>query len=168
MTVNESRYFAKCWLNRGQSLNFEIRQLTDYREKLLNELGGGVASYTPKEIQRDTSKGQAHADTLRLEYSETCEKIERRFAEFAKINNETLDFIAELDDADERALLTGRHVNFKPWGSIYRQLHVGRATAFRHYNTALDNIFGVLYQNNADFRYTVDVENTEKLNNETL
>lgn len=164
MTKDEARYFAKGWLNRGRSLHYEIKQLTDYRRKLLDELGGGVASYSPKEIQTDNVGAQAKADTLRLAYTEACEKVERRLAEFAQINNETLAFIAELDDADERAILTGRHVNFKTWGALYRQLHVGRATAFRHYNTALDNIFSVLYRYNADFRHSVDVETTDKIN----
>ena len=163
MTTDEARDITKGWLNRGRSLNYELKQLTEYRKKLLEELGGGVASYEPKEIQTDSVGAQAKADDLRLAYSETCEKIERRFAEFAKINNETLDFIQEIEDAEQRALLTGRHVNFKPWGKVYRELHLGRATAFRHYNGALDNIFKVLYRNNADFRYAVDVENTQKI-----
>lgn len=163
MTPDEARDFAKGWLNRGRSLHYEIKQLTEYRQKLFDELGGGVASYSPKEIQTDTVGAQAKADGLRLAYSETCEKIERRFAESAKINNETLDFIGELEDAEQRALLTGRHVNFKSWGVIYRELHLGRATAFRHYDVALDNIFTVLYRNNADFRYSVDVETTNKI-----
>lgn len=163
MTPDEARTYAKEWLNRGRSLHYEIRQLTEYREKLLKELGGGVSSYTPREIQTDNLGAQAKADSLRLAYSETCDKVERRIAELAKINNTTLDYIAELDDADERAYLTGRHVNFKTWGAIYRALHVGRATAFRHYNTALDNIFKVLYRNNADFRHSVHVSITQKI-----
>lgn len=163
MKPEDARLYAKEWLNRGRSLHYEIKQLTEYREKLLKELSGGVASYKPKEIQTDNVGAQVKADSLRLAYSETCDKVERRIAELAKINNTTLDFIAELEDADERALLTGRHVNFKTWGAIYRALHVGRATAFRHYNTALDNIYKVLYRNNADFRYSVDVAVTQKL-----
>lgn len=165
MTTDEARDYAKGWLNRGRALNYELKQLTEYRKSILEALGGGVASYSPKEIQTDTVSAQAKADDLRLAYSETCEKIERRFTEFAKINNTTLDYINELEDADERTLLTGRHVNFKPWGKLYRELHLGRATAFRHYNVALDNIFKVLYRNNDDFRYFVDVENTNKIAN---
>ena len=98
MTPDEARTYAKEWLNRGRSLHYEIRQLTEYREKLLKELGGGVSSYTPREIQTDSVGAQAKADSLRLAYSETCDKVERRIAELAKINNTTLDYIAELPD----------------------------------------------------------------------
>ena len=163
MTPDKAKELTKYWLNRGRSLHNEIKQLTDYREKLLNELGGGVASYTPREIQQDNSKGQAHADDLRLEYSETCDKIEKRVAEFAKINNTTLDYIQELDKADERAVLTGRHVNFKKWSDIYGEMYISRSTAFEYYEKALNNMFRVLYLNNADFRYMVDVENTKAI-----
>ena len=168
MTTDEARDYAKFWLNRGRSMHYELKQLTEYRKSLLEALGGGVASYSPKEIQTDTVGAQAKADDLRLAYCETCEKIERRFAEFATINNETLDFINKLEDAEQRALLAGRHINFKPWGKVYHELHLGRATAFRHYNLALSNIFSVLYRNNNDFKYMVDAENNQKLKIETL
>lgn len=163
MTVKEARYHAKAWLNRNKPLHSELKQLTDYREKLLNELGGGVASYTAKEIQRDTSKGQAHADDLRLEYSETCALIERRYAEFAKVNNETLDVIAQVEDTTQRAILTGRHVNFKMWGDVCREVNYSRANCNLKYGKALDRVFTILYGDNVNFRDYVDEITTRQI-----
>lgn len=163
MNINETRLYAKEWLNRGLSLNKELKQLTDYRETLLKELGGGVASYTPKEIQADNVSAQRKADDLRLNYSETCEKIEKRYAEFARINNETLDVIAKLTDATQRAILTGRHVNFKPWAAVIADIRYSRSNANVIYKKALYNVFIVLYDDDALFKNYIDQKETARI-----
>ena len=163
MNINETRLYAKEWLNRGLSLNKELKQLTDYRETLLKELGGGVASYTPKEIQADNVSAQRKADDLRLNYSETCEKIEKRYAEFARINNETLDVIAKLTDATQRAILTGRHVNLKPWAAVIADIRYSRSNANVIYKKALYNVFIVLYDDDALFKNYIDQKETARI-----
>lgn len=163
MNLNETRIYAKEWLNRGLSLNKELKQLTDYRETLLKELGGGVASYTPREIQADNVSAQRKADDLRLAYSETCEKIEKRYAEFARINNETLDVIGKLTDATQRAILTGRHVNFKPWAAVMADISYSRSNANVIYKKALYNVFIILYDDSDQFRTYIDRAETERL-----
>lgn len=166
MTIKEARGYAKEWLNRGASLNNELKQLTDYRERLLKEISGGVSSYTAKEIQSDTVTAQGRADDLKLSYCETCEKIERRFAQFAKINNETLDVIDKLDSATERTLLTGRHVNFKTWGAVLSEVNYSRSNANLIYNKALYKVFGLLYGDNVYFKSDVDKRETKRIDPE--
>ena len=156
MTSNEARSYAREWLNRGRSLHNEIKTLKEYRETLTIELGGGVASYKIKEVQTDVVSAQARTDDLRIVYSETCDKIEKRIVELAKINNETLDVINKIDNPIERTILVGRHVSFKPWHKVIKEVNYSRANANRYYSASLDKIFMILYGNNPNFKTYVE------------
>ena len=143
--MNDKQYAAKMWLNRNYALYCEIQQLKARREVLLADINGGVAPYKARETQNDTTKAQARVEDMRLSYSELCDLIDRRIIELNKEDAATLEVIAKLQNADERAILTARHVNFLSWSDVTNSTHWSRATAFRYYRKALDKVYLELY-----------------------
>lgn len=143
--MTDNQYYAKCWLNRNYALWSEIRQLKARRDVLFADINGGVASYRAKETQTDAAKAQARVEDMRLSYSELCDLIDRRVNELNRGDAETLAAIAKLTDATERTILTARHVNYMPWNKILTETHWARASAFRYYRKALDNIYAHVY-----------------------
>lgn len=143
--MTDNQYTAKLWLNRNYALWCEIRQLKARREVLLADINGGVASYRAKETQTDTTKAQERAEDMRLTYSELCDHIDRRVNELNREDTDTLNVIAQLSDATERAILTARHINYLPWSKVCEAIPYARASIFRIYKKALDDVYNLLY-----------------------
>ena len=145
--MTDERYAAKEWLNRNYTLWYEIQQLKARREILLDDINGGVAKYYSKDTESDPNKAQARMYDMRLSYSELCETIDKRLAVLNREDRDTLKVIEQLSNADERAVLTAKYINYLPWSAIQNATHWGRATLFRIRDKALDEVYEVLYGN---------------------
>ena len=110
----DERMSAKEWLSRGKSLEIEIRQLKEQRERALDDataisLGNG---------ERVQSTHDNASEKKMVAYADYSELIRQRLEELYQVKEEIFRAICQVEDGTLRTLLIGRYINGKTWEQI--------------------------------------------------
>lgn len=139
MTVEE----LKDWLSRGRHIEIEIRNMSERRARLWQELNNVVPAYE--------SDGTMFNPDIRSKekkmaiYEDLLARLDSRITELKRTDADTQRVIDLMADSTLRTILELRHIERYSWRRIYqKEMHIGQKTAFRYYALALEVLADII------------------------
>lgn len=105
---------TKEWLSRGRSLEMEIRQLKEQRERALDD-ATAITVGNSERVQGSKANGQ---ERKMVQYADYSMMIKQKLDELYQVKEEIFHAICQVEDGTLRTLLIGRYINGKTWEQI--------------------------------------------------
>lgn len=118
---------TKEWLSRGRSLEMEIRQLKEQRERALDD-ATAITVGNSERVQSSKANGQ---ERKMVQYADYSMMIKQRLDELYQVKEEIFHAICQVEDGTLRTLLIGRYINGKTWEQIAVDMHYSYANVVK-------------------------------------
>lgn len=121
MTVKE-------WLNRSRTIEKELKQLKELKERAYNLAYGGSIDISNEKVQ--TSKRNSTEDKFAA-YADYSKQVDDMTAELIRYRGKVLRAINQVHNKTYKMLLVERYINCKTWEQISEDMHINIRWVYR-------------------------------------